>query len=277
MDSGWSDREIAHYVCHRTRQGISLDGRLQDRAWKLAPRSPRFVDVVSGSPGIYDTRSAALWDDDNLYIAFWVEEPYVTAELTERDDFICLENDVEVFIDGGDTYYELELNALGTIYEVFFIWQDAYKRGGRFDIPEFDLIQRKALSFGGNNDRSGAHFWKGTHPRGNRWAFLDWDLPGIEVATHIDGALNDTSQPDKGWTCLVKLPWSGMAWLADGRSLPPQDGDAWRLFIGRYEKFDINGREVHAGWSWNRVATGDNHMPERFTQFRFSETCVEDL
>jgi hypothetical protein len=27
-----------------------------------------------------------------------------------------MENDVEVFIDGGDCYYEFEINARGTIY-----------------------------------------------------------------------------------------------------------------------------------------------------------------
>ena len=67
-----------------------------------------------------------------------------TAAQTERDSLIFHENDVEVFIDGGDCYYEFEINALGTIYEVFFIWRDAYRRGSRFDVPEFDLLVGKA-------------------------------------------------------------------------------------------------------------------------------------
>ncbi len=40
------------------------------------------------------------------------------AHLTERDSIIFQESDVEVFIDGGDAYYELEINALGTLHEV---------------------------------------------------------------------------------------------------------------------------------------------------------------
>ena len=60
--------------------------------------------------------------------------PRCRAELTERDAIIFQENDIEVFIDGGDCYYEFEMNALGTIYEVFFIWKDAFRRGGRFDV-----------------------------------------------------------------------------------------------------------------------------------------------
>ena len=105
-----------------------------------------FVDMATGEPALYETRAAVLWDDDNLYIGFWIEEPYPRAKLTQRDSLIFQENDVEVFIDGEDCYYEFEINALGTIYEVFFIWRDAYKRGSRFDIPEFDLLERKALS-----------------------------------------------------------------------------------------------------------------------------------
>ena len=118
-----------------------------------AVKSPRFVDMTTGYLAFYDTRSAALWDDENLYIAFWAEEPYVAATITERDGIIFKENDLEVFIDGGDCYYELEVNALNTVYEVFFIWKDAYKKGGKFDVPAFDVHKEKAYTFGGNDDR----------------------------------------------------------------------------------------------------------------------------
>ena len=66
-----------------------------------------------------------MWDDENFYVSFWIEEPFIEAHQTERDSLVFLENDVEVFIDGGDCYYEFEINALGTVYEVFFVWRDA--------------------------------------------------------------------------------------------------------------------------------------------------------
>lgn len=262
------------YLCRRAAGPIAVDGRLDEPDWQRATRSPRFVDVVSGAPGLYDTRAAALWDDEALYVGFWVEEPCVQATLTERDSLIFMENDVEVFIDGGDAYYEFEINALGTIYEVFFIWQDAYRRGGRFDVPEFDLIDRQALSFGGNHDRDGFHFWRGSHPRGPRWAFRFWDFPGLRSAVHVDGALNDCSAPHRGWTVELAFPWAGMGWLADGRSLPPQEGDEWRIFFGRYQKLSLSGATVHAGWSWDPIGSGDNHVPEKFTPIRFTTASV---
>ncbi len=190
-----------------------------------------------------------------------------------------MENDVEVFIDGGDCYYELEINALNTIYEVFFIWQDAYQRGSRFDVPEFDLLSRRALSFGGNYDRSGWNFWRGTHPRGVRWAFTDWDFPGLLTAVQVDGVLNDRSIVDKGWTVELAFPWSGMKWLANGRSLPPREGDVWNIFFGRFEKLEVAGTlpQPQPAWCWSKHDTLDTHLPEKFTKVQFSNRYVEDV
>jgi hypothetical protein len=276
---GAAEQEIAHYTCHRTRSPGPVDGRAGGPAWRKAPRSPRFVDMVTGEPGYFDTRAAALWDQDNLYVSFWVEEPFPEAYVTERDGIVFAENDVEIFIDGGDCYYELELNAANAIYEVFFIWQDACRRGGRFDVPEFDLIGRRALSFGGDYDRQVASFWRGTHPRGPRWAFREWDLPGLRSAVHVYGKLNDRFFVSKGWSAQVVLPWNGMAWLANGRSLPPGDGDVWRIFFGRFEKMTAGGIEIqpHPAWCWNKHGVLDTHVPECFTYVHFSHRAVEEL
>jgi hypothetical protein len=62
-----------------------------------------------------------------------------------------------------------------------------------------------------------------------------------------------------------------MAHLADGRSLPPKDGDEWRIFFGRFERLPIGSTVASPAWSWGRIGDGDNHMPERFTRVTFSE------
>jgi Carbohydrate family 9 binding domain-like len=276
---GCSEDEVAHYTCYRTREPLMVDGRLTEAAWRKAPRSPRFVDMVTGDAAWLDTRAAALWDDQNLYVGFWVEEPFVEAQIIERDGLIFMENDVEIFIDGGDCYYEFEINALGTIYEVFFIWRDAYQRGGRFDVPEFDLLGRKALSFAGNDDRDGHHFWWGTHPRGPRWAFLDWDFPGMRSATYVDGTINDRATVDRGWTVELAFPWAGMHWLANGRSLPPTAGDVWSMFFGRFQKLEVAGArpQPQPAWCWNKHGVLDTHLPECFTRVHFSSQYVDEI
>jgi hypothetical protein len=265
----------APYPCHRTRSALPITGRLDEPAWRQAPKSPRFVDVVSGGPALYDTRAAALWDDANLYVGFWVEEPFVRADLTERDSIIFSENDVEVFIDGIDAYYELEINARNTVYEVFFIWKDAYEPGGRFDVPEFNLFARDAHSFGGNDYFATEYFWRGSHPRGLRWAIPDWDFPGLRTAVHVSGDINNPASVDQGWTVEVALPWAGMGPLAHGRPVPPSPGDVWQLQFARYEKILSTGQ--HVGWTWDPVGSHDNHRPEAFTRIRFEDQDVETM
>jgi hypothetical protein len=271
-----AETDAAHYTCLRTRAPLPIDADLSKAPWRKAIRSPRFVDMVTGDPGYFDTRAAALWDDRALHIAFWIEEPFVEAALTKRDSLVFNENDVELFIDGGDCYYEFEINALGTVYEVFFVWKDAYRRGGRFDVPEFDMMN--ALTFGGDYDRTGATFWRGTHARGCRWAFLDWDFPGMRSAVQVDGKINDRSVADKGWFAEIALPWAGMQWLANGRSLPPKNGDVWRMFFGRFEKLAPGGVEVqpHPAWCWNRHGVYDTHLPERWTYVHFSDSYTDN-
>jgi hypothetical protein len=257
------------YLARRTSLKPAHDGTLSAEPWTTAARSESFVDMASGDPAPLETKAALVWDDECLYVGFWVEEPYPKAHLKERDSIIFTENDVELFIDGGDCYYELEINALGTVYEVFFIWRDAYARGSRFDIPEFDLLTRKALSFAGDFDRKPESFWWGTNPRGPRWAFLDWDFPGLQAKVHVDGTLNEESVKSKGWTVELALPWSGMKHLAGGRNTPPEVGDVWKMFLGRFQKMQTTNGEAQAAWCLTPHGEYDTHMPERFTEIEF--------
>jgi hypothetical protein len=270
---GCDDNEIAHYTSRKINGPVEINGDLEKPVWKNAVKSPRFVDMVNGEPALYDTRTAVLWDDQNLYIAYWAEEPYVVATQKERDSIIFLENDLEVFIDGGDCYYELEMSALNTVYEVFFIWKDAYKKGGKFDVPEFDVFKEKAMTFGGDYDRSGKDFWWGRHPRKLRWAFIDYDMPGLKTGVHVNGKINDPTHADKGWTLEIAIPWNSMKWLANGRSLPPKEGDTWRIFFGRFQKMTPSGKEVepHPAWAFNQHGLYDTHIPECWTFVHFTE------
>jgi len=269
MKNFYSTKPVSTYTCRRICEPIEINGDLTKDAWKTAEKSRRFVDVIDGAPALYDSRAAMLYDDECLYVAFWCEEPFVRASLTERDSLVFSENDIEVFIDGGETYYEFQLNALNTIYEIFYIWKDSYQRGGKYDIPEFDLL--KAQTFGGNHDRKNEYFWQGTHPRGLRYIYRDWDLPGLRTAVRIDGEMNRDDKPSKGWTCEIALPWAGMKWLRGGKTTVPKSGDTMRIFLGRYQILRVNGQSVQVGWAIDEVGTNDNHAPERFTNVVFAE------
>ncbi len=263
------DWEIAHYTCYRTSGTLRIDGSLDEPDWKLAPWSKRFVDIVTGAPAWFDTRVAMLWDDECLYFAFRAEETDVRAFLTERDSKIYEDNDFEIFIAGRDAYYEFEINAFNTIYEVFWIWKDAVIRGSPYyGKPEWDPKSERLMVISG----IGGH----THPRGERWGFLDWDFPGARHAVHVDGILNSRSHSDRGWTAELAFPWRGMTLLADGRSLPPRDGDIWRIDCSRFQQTDKQGNRLDPspGWTWNKHGHYDSHIPETFTHVHFSTKTV---
>lgn len=198
-----------------------------------------------------------LWDDSYLYFGFTAEETDVWATLTERDSRIYEDNDLEVFIAGKDAYYEFEINALNTIYEVFWIWKDAR-------VPGFDPETQRTMTLSG----VGGH----VHPRGERWGFLDWDFPGLVHAVHVGGVLNSRSGTDRGWTAELAFPWAGFKWLADGRALPPCEGDVWRIDCSRFQQVDRAGNPIPpgAGWTWNRHGHYDSHIPEVFPYIHFA-------
>jgi Carbohydrate family 9 binding domain-like len=261
------ENEIARYTAYHVREPIQIDGRLDEPAWRPAPRSPRFIDILTGGPAIHDTRASVLWDEENLYIGIRVEEPFVRAKFTTNNSPIYYDNDVEVFIAGRDAYYEFEVNAFNTTYEVFFIWEDAYERGSFAAAPEFARSRLKPFN--------GVDFK--THPRGGRLGQFDWHFPGKRTAVHIDGTVNNDADRDRGWTVELALPWRGLRWLAeaDGRSLPPKNGDEWRMDFSRFNQYkEAPPAKDSGGWVWSRHGIWDSHIPECFPFIRFSTNDV---
>ena len=269
-----TEEEIPKYNAYKVSSPPQIDGRLDDLVWQTAPTSPRFRDLISGEKTIHDTRAAVLWDEEYLYIAYWIEEPNVQATLTERDALIYNDNDVEFFIAGKDAYYEFEINSFGTIYEVFFIWEDSdsYKNGAYDSIPEFSSDQPGRKPFSGVGYKP--------HPRGGRIGYWNWDFPGLRSAVHIDGTINDDSDRDRGWTVELAIPWSGMSALAlgDNRSLPPKDEDIWRMDFSRFNQYkEATPAEDSGGWVWSPHGVWDSHVPECFTYIHFSQQDVSHL
>lgn len=256
------DSGIPRYLARYTPVPPVIDGKLDDKIWREVDRSDAFRDLIHGGATHLDTRAAVSWDADFLYVAYWVEEPDVKATLTQRDAPIYKDNDVELFIAGSDGYYEFEINAHATIYEVLFFWEEAFQRNGYASMAEFDRDHPQARTFNGVGFKN--------HPRGKRIGFWNWDFPELQKAVHIDGTLNDSRDQDKGWTVELALPWKGLDILArgEGRSLPPNSGDTWRMDFSRFNTYKASGNDS-GGWAWSPHGAWDSHIPECFTYVIF--------
>jgi hypothetical protein len=246
---GTNPPALQHYVCLRADPAPVIDGRLDDPAWAGAPWTRAFVDIegeAKPAPPLR-TRAKLLWDDRYFYVAAELEEPHVWATLAERDSVIFQDNDFEVFIDpDGDThdYYELEINAKGTVWDLFLV--RPYRDGG----PPIN----------------------------------GWDIAGLESAVSVDGTINDASDRDRGWTVEIAMPWSALAEAAPGRRGPRPNEYwrvnfsrvEWDTVIvaGRYGKAldPATGRpRPEHNWVWSEQGAIDMHRPERWGIIQFSD------
>lgn len=243
--------EPRRYACPRVAAPIEITGRMDDPQWEAVPWTEDFVDIEGHKkpPPRFRTRAKMCWDDRYFYVGAYLEDPHVFGTLTEKNAIIFNDPDFEVFIDpDGDNhhYYELEINALGTIWELYL--ERPYRDGGP--------IHR------GHN------------------------IEGLVTALHIDGTLNDPSDIDRGWSVEIAIPWKGLAPFAKGTACPPAPGDAWRINFSRvhwlldvleggYRKVP---REAHPedNWVWTPQDAIDMHRPEKWGYVTFSADAVRD-
>ncbi len=230
------------YVCGRAGAAVTVDGSLDDPAWKNAPWTADFVDIEGSKKPLprFRTRAKMVWDADFLYVAAELTDPHVWGNLTEHDAVIFYDNDFEVFLDpDGDNhkYFELEINALNT---------------------EWDLFLPKPYRDSGKADNS-------------------WEIAGLQKAVRIQGTINNPSDTDTGWTVELAIPWRALAEYA-GKPTPPGDGDQWRINFSRVE-WDTtieDGRYVKVkgkpenNWVWSPQGVIDMHQPERWGYLQFS-------
>jgi hypothetical protein len=239
------------------REGrLEIDGRLSDPAWARAAWSAPFMDIRGPeypTPSLA-TRVRLLWDSTYLYIGADIQEPHIWGTLHARDAIIYRDDDFEVFLDpdgDGEAYYEIEINALGTVLDLFL--PKPYGRGGR--------------------------------------AILEWDAPNLLSAVHLRGTLNDPVDLDTGWTVELAIPWADLrpphSPVADAPNdiigAPPIPGSVWRVNFSRvdwpleivpredggktYKKLSAPSqrtRHPEENWVWAPQGVINMHLPEKW-------------
>jgi len=236
------------YVALRAPSRLTVDGKLDDAGWTAAAWSDAFVDIEGDSrpQPRFRTRAKMLWDDEYFYVAAEMEEPDLWGTLTARDSVIFHDNDFEVFIDpDGDThaYYELEVNALGTPWDLMLI--KPYRDGGP--------------------------------------AINGWDIAGLKIGLDLRGTLNRPGDRDDGWTIEIAMPWAILREAAPDHQPPrPGDRwrvnfsrVEWQMDVtdGRYAKrLKPGGKDPlpEHNWVWSPQGAINMHMPERWGYVQFS-------
>jgi cellulose/xylan binding protein with CBM9 domain len=229
------------YVCERAEEPPVIDGALTEEAWRRARWTSDFVDIEGpGEPRPrFRTRAKMLWDDRYFYVAAELEEPEIWATLRERDAVIFHDNDFELFIDpDGDThaYYELELNALATVWDLLLI--RPYRDGGP--------------------------------------AVNGWEIRGLEARVAIDGTLDQPGDRDRGWSVELALPWAALKECApDGAPPRPGAQWRVNFSRVEWRVETRDGRHTKSGapeenWVWSPQGLVDMHYPEMWGFVQFS-------
>ena len=110
---------LPRYDIQRATGSITIDGKLDDPAWQPAPAVGEF-HFRSGRPGEREpTVVRMLWDDDNLYVAYYCHDKHISASVTERHGPVSKDDCVEIFLSPNPrkvrNYYTFEINAIGAM------------------------------------------------------------------------------------------------------------------------------------------------------------------
>jgi glucose/arabinose dehydrogenase len=169
-----SKKPSTEFECRFTELPIKIDGKDDDAAWKQAQVIDNFYLPWLGDkarPAKTKTKAKLLWDREFLYFFADMEDSDLYADVTEHDG-MTWDNDVfELFFKPADDkpgYYEFQVNAAGTIMDMF--------------LP-----------------RRGAGGYK---------RFIkDGDFH-IDAKVHLRGTLNKWTDRDEGWSVEGKIPWT---------------------------------------------------------------------
>lgn len=165
---------IPRYEVKRAMSRISIDGKLDDKAWAAAGTIELMFPWESQTGAKQKTLARLLWDDDNLYVSYECEDADITAQITERDGPVYTDDAVEIFINPKPSqtnlYLGLEMNVRAVLYD--------YLRAD----PQY--------------------------------LFKKLNLQGVQLATNIDGTLNMTGDKDRGWSLEVSVPWANFEELS---------------------------------------------------------------
>lgn len=109
----------AEYEIRRATSPITIDAKLNDAAWDRAFLASPFHFNRWSAGEKEQTDVKMLWDDRNLYVAYYCHDRHISARVTERHGPVSKDDCVEIFLSPNPAkvtnYYTFEINAIGTM------------------------------------------------------------------------------------------------------------------------------------------------------------------
>ncbi len=231
-------------IAYKANESLNIDGESKEQVWNQVDWSEAFIDIEGHKKPKYNTQIKMLWDMEYIYILAKMEEPHVWATLKQRDTIIFYNNDFEVFIDpDGDThnYYEIELNAYNTIWDLFIT--KPYREGNV--------------------------------------VLNDWTATGLKSAIKVNGTINNPRDTDIGWVVELAIPWATFKKSYFEKNVPADKfwrinfsrvNWDFELIEGKYSrKKNANGKFLHEyNWVWSPTGVVNMHEPEKWGYVYFS-------
>ena len=167
---------------------VTIDGRLDEAAWQRAAATGAFVNTMTGTPADFRVVAKALWDDENLYVAFEVEDTYLASEYRNQDDHLWEKDAVEIMVDpdgDGRNYFEMQVSPRNVSFDT------------RYD------SRRQPQPIG----------------------HADWQS-NLRSAVTLRGEVDDDDE-DEGYTVEIAIPWTAFA-AGEPPARAPRAGEEWR-------------------------------------------------
>jgi len=229
---------MLNYYTAQPVQGASpLDSPWDKPPWQAAEEARIDHFHAGGSSHRPATSAKLLYDAENLYLRFRVEDRYVVAKYEQFQDPVCRDSCVEFFVQPrpSDGYFNFEINCGGTLLSYYI--EDPTRTPDGF-----------------------AKFTKLSREHGRR----------IGITHSLPAVVMPERQEPTEWHIGCQIPLEVLAAYAG--PLGPLAGQAWR---GNFFKCADDSSHPHWG-SWAPIGEELNfHQPQYFAPLRFAMPACE--
>jgi len=222
---------VAPYDCRFTEQPITVDGRIDEEAWRAAAVIDRFSLpwlAPENPPANTATRARLMWDREHLYVAADMDDADLYADVEEHDGRTWTNDVFELFLKPAvdqPGYYEFHVTPKNTVFDLF--------------LPRRGHVERF---------RREREFH-------------------IASAVTVRGTLDRWDDRDEGWTVEMRIPWTDLM-PTGGR---PDPGDEWRFALCRYDfDVALEKPELSTSAPLSSLPHPDFHHHEDYAPLRFS-------